>query len=504
MPPMSQKMRSGAPKLSDQAKYLVVPEDIVSTGWPAVRKTCVDKLGAEFDPWQDGAGRVILAKRADGNLASMIDGVGMSLPRQVGKTHLIGYMVFALCVNMPGLLVIWTAHHSATSTETFLSMQGFAKRGKIVPHVKQVFTGSGDEEVRFHNGSRILFGAREHGFGRGIAGVDVLIFDEAQILSDKAMSNMLATMNTSKFGLQLYIGTPPKPEDRSETFKRMRREAIAGTLTDGAWIEFGADADADGDDRAQWRKMNPSYPKRTPVQSLQRLKRKLSPDDWRREGMGIWDDDEEGSRLIDADLWKRQGRSAALVSSLQAEEIARTFGITFSLDGKRVAVAGGMKHPDGAHAEIVEGYSGHMEAGLDSLAAWLAEESRREKTSLYAISGRSHAEVLSQKLIKLGVPRKAVHILNSTEYFTACSMYETGMRDGSVTHSEDESANQTILDRSVAVCDKKLRGPAGSWSWEVTVPGGDETPLEAVSVAVWAALTTKRRPGRKTRAVVLG
>ena len=231
---------------------------------------------------------------------------GMSLPRQVGKTHLIGFTVFALCVNMPGLLVIWTAHHSATTGETFLSMQGFAQRAKVAAHIKKVYTGSGDEEIRFHNGSRILFGAREHGFGRGIPGVDVLIFDEAQILSDKAMANMVATMNTSLFGLQLYIGTPPKPEDagRSESFKRMRREALAGTLVDGAWIEFGADADAKDDDRAQWRKMNPSYPKWHPQQSLMRLKRKLTPADWRREGMGIWDDDQAGSRAISEKQWE--------------------------------------------------------------------------------------------------------------------------------------------------------------------------------------------------------
>src|SRR5690606_36605823 len=196
-------------------------------------------------------GRLILTKRADGTLTTTVDGVGMSLPRQVGKTYLLAGMVFALCVNRPGLLVIWTAHQMATSGETFLAMQGFAQRAKVAPHVRQVYTGSGDEEVRFHNGSRILFGARERGFGRGIPGVDVLIMDEAQIHSDKAMSNMLATMNTSSFGLQLYIGTPPKPEDMSETFKRMRREALTkdengrSLLVDGAWIEFGADADAD-------------------------------------------------------------------------------------------------------------------------------------------------------------------------------------------------------------------------------------------------------------------
>ena len=216
MPPTSSPTRTGQPRLSEAARLLTAPTDIVSTGWPAVRKTCEVKLGITFDPWQDGAGRLILAKRADGNLAAMIDGVGMSLPRQVGKTYLVGATAFALCVNTPGMLVIWTAHHLKTSGETFLAMQGFASRLRVAPFVKYVHTGSGDEEIAFHNGSRILFGARERGFGRGIPGVDVLIFDEAQILSDKALSNMLATLNTSRFGLQLYVCllyTSPSPRD---------------------------------------------------------------------------------------------------------------------------------------------------------------------------------------------------------------------------------------------------------------------------------------------------
>jgi hypothetical protein len=105
---------------------------------------------------------------------------------------------------------------------------GFARAGEGQAARRQVFTGSGDEEIRFHNGSRILFGARERGFGRGIPGVDILIFDEAQILSDRALSNMLATMNTSRFGLQLYIGTPPKPEDMSRRSRGCARRRSTG------------------------------------------------------------------------------------------------------------------------------------------------------------------------------------------------------------------------------------------------------------------------------------
>jgi hypothetical protein len=304
MPTTLPKTKSGTPKLSEVARHLVAPIGIASTGWPAVRKTCNQKLGVAFDDWQEGAGRLIMAKRADGNLAAMIDGVGMSIPRQVGKTYLVGAMVFALCVNQPGLLVIWSAHHARTHSETFLAMQGFASRAKVKGHVDQVFKGSGDEEIRFHNGSRVLFGARERGFGRGIPGVDVLIFDEAQILSDKALANMLATMNTSRFGLQLYIGTPPKPGDMCETFVRMRKEALTGSLHDGAWIEMGADADAEHSDRKQWAKANPSYPRRTPVQSILRLQRKLTPEDFRREGLGIWDDDASAG-VFSSGAWAR-------------------------------------------------------------------------------------------------------------------------------------------------------------------------------------------------------
>src|SRR5690606_41142249 len=106
MPTTPPKMKPARPKLSEVAKHLSIPDGIVSSEWPSVHKTCRDKLGITFDPWQEDIGRLILTKRADGTLTTTVDGVGMSLPRQVGKTYLLAGMVFALCVNRPGLLVI--------------------------------------------------------------------------------------------------------------------------------------------------------------------------------------------------------------------------------------------------------------------------------------------------------------------------------------------------------------------------------------------------------------
>lgn len=502
MPPTLQTTKTGPPRLSELAKHAVAPTDIVVSGWPAVQKTCVNKLGITFDPWQELTGRLILAKRADGKLAAMIDGVGMSLPRQVGKTYLVGAMSFALCINVPGLLVIWSAHHARTHGETFLSMQSFAERPKVQAHVKQVFVGSGDEEIRFHNGSRILFGARERGFGRGIPGVDVLIFDEAQILSDKALSNMLATLNTSQFGLQLYIGTPPKPEDMSESFKRMRREALAGTLVDGAWVEFGADDKADGEDRAQWRKANPSYPKRTPTQSLLRLKRKLTNGDWLREGLGLWDADDAGKRTITTTQWQSTG-------VLVPPEGVKSFAVAFSVDGSHLSLSGSVKHDDGAHVELIDAFEGAVEDGLAPLADWLAD--RWRTVAQIVLSGKAGAGVLAQLLHDRGVPSSVIHVATTVEFFQACATFLDSIRYSAklagvadsevegdeltafkVTHLATEG--QAALDASVAVCDKKKRGLDGNWSWHPTTPDGDETPLEAVSLALWIAKTTKRKP----------
>ncbi len=515
MPPTPQTKRSTR-KLSEVARHVVMPTGIVSTGWPAVYAR-IREFGDSFDEWQQGAGKVMLGKRASGEYAATIGGITLSIPRQVAKTYMIGRIVFALCTIFPKFTVLWTAHRTRTTSKTFASLQGFARKKSVAPFVSKIRTVNGEQEIHFTNGSIIMFGAREQGFGRGFDEVDVEVFDEAQILTEKALEDMVAATNQSRHehgALLFFMGTPPRPIDPGEAFKARRREVLEldaqakedpDVEIDAVYIECSADRDANPDDRKQWEKANPSFPHRTPLRSMLRLRKNLPSDEsWLREALGIWDSDDSGSRLVSAELWDRQGRDAEQVAALRAAELNRTFGITFSLDGKRVAVAGGMKHAGGAHAEVVDGFSGHMSEGLDALAEWLADGSRLSKTALYAISGRSHAEVLSRKLVELGVPRKAVHILNSPEYFTACSGYETGLRDGSVTHSADEGANQSILDRSVAVCDKKLRGTAGSWSWEVTVPGGDETPLEAVSVAVWASLTTKRRPGRKSRAVVLG
>lgn len=347
-------------RLSEAARHVVIPSGVVSTGWPSVREKCRD-LGIAFRPWQDGAGRLILAKRADGKYAATIGGTGMSIPRQVGKTFLVGAIVFALCILYPNLTVLWTAHRLRTSEETFGKMQAFARRRKIAPHVLRCVLGSGEEAVLFRNGSRILFGARERGFGLGFDEVDVEVFDEAQRLAESALDDMIPATNQSRQpagALLLFMGTPPRPTDPGGVFTRMRTEALSGEDGDTGWIEFGADpgfvptpapAPLTASDWEQVAKANPSFPADTPREAILRMRKKLGPESFLREGLGIWDDEDTGPGL-DHKRWKSLADPSAEQGSGQV------FGIATAPDRSWAAVAAAWRRPDGGVQVMIADY----------------------------------------------------------------------------------------------------------------------------------------------------
>src|SRR5699024_2992519 len=187
-------MSTSTPRLSEVARELVIPDGITTSVFPRVEQR-LNEVGIYFDRWQSGWGMVALGCRADGKYAATIGGVVASIPRQVGKTYTVGGMLIGLCLEFPGLQAIWTSHHSRTTTRTFQSIQGIVRRKKIYPLLSHtgrsdgIRSANGEQEIRFKNGSVIMFGAREQGFGRGMDAIDVEVFDEAQILGIKALED---------------------------------------------------------------------------------------------------------------------------------------------------------------------------------------------------------------------------------------------------------------------------------------------------------------------------
>ena len=297
-------------RLSEVARHVVIPKGIVTTAWPRVEAQCAE-MGVKFDEWQRGVGQVAFGKRKDGKYAATVGGVVLSIPRQVGKTFFVGMVVIALCVLFPNTTVLWTAHRTRTATKTFTTMQGYARRKRIAPHLAPgrsdgIRTANGEQEIKFRNGSIIMFGARADGFGRGFDQVDFEVFDEAQILDEKALEDMVPAANQSQHpagALLFFMGTPPRPTDKGEDFANRRAKALDGRTKDLVYVEMSADPDADPDDPEQWARANPSYPHRTPLESMERMRENLQDDDsFRREALGIWD--AAGTpRVIDEVSW---------------------------------------------------------------------------------------------------------------------------------------------------------------------------------------------------------
>lgn len=479
------KTKPSTPRLSDVARHVVVPKGVVSTGWPAVRDKCRD-LGIEFDEWQHGAGKIILAKRADGKYAATIGGTALSIPRQVGKTFLVGAIVFALCLLNPGMTVIWTAHRLRTAGETFEKMKGMTRRKRIAPHILKVVLGSGEEEIRFRNGSRILFGARERGFGRGFDEVDVLIFDEAQILTENAIDDMVPAMNQSRQaagGLMLYIGTPPKPTDPGEVFTRMRTEALSGEDEDTGYIEFSADPDfvptptpgpMGAEDWRQIAKANASYPKRTPRESILRMRKKLSADSMLREGYGIWDP-LAGSTIPELANWGR------LSTNLDAPDPAAV-AIAADLDQAFISLSAASVPVErtvrGTSDPITRRHLGSvLRMPSDERATFIAEVKRiqDERSVPVLVDAKGPASFLIPDLEVAGV---SLTLTNLEFLVQACADICEAVKAGTVEHGN-------YLDLNAAIDYVGWRKVADRRAF--ARKSGDISALEAVTLALAGA-----------------
>ncbi len=466
-------------KLSDLARHVIVPSKLTSTGWPAVRDKCLD-LGIRFDPWQDGAGRIILSKRSDGSYATSVGGVVMSIPRQVGKTFLLGAIVFALCLLYPNLTVIWTAHRVRTAAETFSSMQGMARRRRIAPHVENVVLGSGDEAIMFHNRSRILFGARERGFGRGFAMVDVIVFDEAQILTDNAIDDMVPATNQAPNPLLLFTGTPPKPTDPGEVFATKRAKALSGKSDDMAFIEFSADDDADPDDRGQWAKANPSYPKRTPSASIKRMRENLTDDSFLREALGIWDASGTPA-VIDPVSWSLTADPA----SMAIDRLALAVDVTYDLEVASVSIAG-QRADDLWHVELDE-----QRKGTGWVVPWVKGRCDRNLIRAVVLDGGSPAAAtLADEFEKQGIK---VTTTTTRDLVAACSQFYVGVMEDTLRHTDQPQVNVALSQAG--------RKPVGDgWIWNRKSVDSDITAVIAGTLALWGAQTTTvKKPTHKRR-----
>lgn len=451
------------------ARHVVTPDGIVASAWPRIRNTC-HNIGWTFDPWQDAIGRLILAKKANGQWAS--DLAIMSIPRQVGKSYLLGSVIFALCLLEPGLRVIWTSHHTATTEEMYESMKELAAHKRVKPLVVKCVALQGSRwRIQFVNGSRVDFGARSQGFGRGKAKVGVLVLDEFQHITGRALANLAPTTNTAENPLILCAGTPPGPEVSGEAFTMRRTAALDGLSNDSLYVEFSADEGGDPNDRRQWAKANPSFPKRTPERALLLLKKVLDEDDFRREALGVWDEISVHKPLVSPAQWKQMADVGP-----SDDVVPDALGLDMS-HGRDISVG----------ACWIEGESSHIEqvwAGSDPAwcVDWLVDVAGRRVPVVVDAASPAASLVPELKARKCQVV-----VTTAANMAQACGLLENRIGTGSLTHGSQKPVTDAILGAR-----RRPIRDAGGWALDRSDPTSSIYPIVAATLALFGATTFKR------------
>ena len=453
-----------------EARHLVLPDGIVSSGFPSVEATCRE-IGIYYDPWQQDLNRCILAKSSTGDYAA--DTVLMSICRQAGKTFDVGGLVFADSIINPGTTTVWTAHRFPVSRESFLELRALASTPKMLPHVDpdEITSAAGNESIPFRNGSRIMFKARERGAIRGFTKVRRIVLDEAQILSEAAMADMAPTMNQATNPQVILMGTPPKPSDPSEVFVAMRTEALEGRSEGLLLVEFSADPDSDLDDRDAWAKANPSYPKRTSAKAIQRLRRLLTPEDFRREALGIWDQDSAESGLFDMARW-----ADLHVSNESQRPTPVAFAVAVSQDRQWAHIGlAGLRADARRQLQVVKSFR-----GTDRVVAELERLVSDWGPVGVAVNPSGPAGSLIPDMQAKGIEPVLV---TGRDDGQAVGMFLDGFTDGTICHGGE-------LELAMAVEHARLKesGQSKVWNYRGDI---DVAPLQAVTSALFALSTVK-------------
>lgn len=477
-------------------RFLIAPDADYTDGEMAGNLAA--EYGLKPDPWQQLVLDNWLA--CDENHMYASDTCGLSVPRQNGKNGVLE-MVELPKLTLQHRKILHTAHEVKTCRKAFLRLKSFFEQPEKYPElaemVKFIRATNGQEAIQLWrydeygdkvDGGSIEFIARSKSSGRGFT-VDDVVCDEAQEMTDEQFEVLRSTNSAAPSGNPQLImtGTPTPPSSPGVVFGRTRKNAIAGNTKRTCWIEWSVEEIGDVRDMSRVEDTNPALGYRLQESVIDSELNSMEPDGFARERLGWWAAEGNNS-LISLAEWEKLAIQADDVPSDEPLN-KKAFGVKFTPDGAKVAVAVAVLKPDGTvHVELVN--NGYRLAS--SGVKWITEflDSRRETTSAVAIDGRSGMSVLADQLKARKYPAKAIMIPGTNGMIAANTMLLEAVHDGTLTHFGQEQ-----LTESATKSQKREIGNQGGWGFD-----GDEcAPIEAACLAYWAVKTTKRRPGRKAR-----
>ena len=448
----------------------------------------MEAYGCRLDPWQRSVLDCWLGRdeRGEYNVTS----AGLAVPRQNGKNVCLeARELFGLIAL--GEHILHTAHQVVTSKKSFRRLAAIftdRRHPEMMAMVKNIRWTNGEESIELINGGAIEYATRSRERGRGFDGVSLLVYDEAQELTDDQMEAVMATLAASSTDTRqiIYTGTPPYPGCPGEAFRRRRVICTEDPGAHDAWHEWSIEAaSVDAihlDDRALWAAANPALGLRLTESFTAEELRTLPADGFARERLGWWSPvlAHAIDYAIDAAVWD------GCRSEEPKPEGKTAYGVKFSADGTEVALCGAVIPASGpARISLIERKP--TSAGTRWLAQWLCE--RYQRASCVVIDGRNGADVLVDRIADTWKIRGSVVRPSGREVVAAAGTLCDAVSEQTVTWYYGQEAL-----RESAVTSTK-RPISGGWGF-----GGDNSaPIEAAALALWGAKTSKRDPQRRMK-----
>ena len=471
---------------SQEPRVKIEPQRFSTDGEDAA--LLMREYGCSLDKWQQDILDCWLGKDEDGKYN--VTSAGLAVPRQNGKNVCLEAREFyGLVIN--GEKILHTAHQVRTAKKSFRRLAAMftdKRHPEITDIVKTIRYTNGEECIELENGGVIEFSARSRQAARGYDGISLVVYDEAQELTDDQVEAIMATLSASATGTRqlIYTGTPPYPGCPGEVFRRRRTVCINEAGKRDCWHEWSVYAESIDqikvDDTSLWYMTNPALGIRLTEEFTAEEMRSMSADGFARERLGWWPPilDRKEDYAISPKIWDD------CKSNERKPEGKTAYGVKFLPDGSEVCLCGAVIPKEGAaRISLIDRRPTGM--GTQWLADWLNQ--RYDKASCVVIDGRNGVDVLIDKISGVWKIKGSVVRPGAKDMIAAVSTLTDALNEKSVTwYGEQEE----LRDSAISATKRPI---GGGWGFG----GEDSAPIEACALALWGAKNSKRDPNKRMR-----
>lgn len=469
-----------------EPRFRIAPNRRSSAGESAA--LLMAAYSSPMDPWEKDIVTDWLGKDEEGEY--VVTSAGLAVPRQNGKNVCLEAREF-YGMAVDGEKILHTAHQVKTSKKSFKRLAAIfedKRYPEILELVKKIRYTNGEEAIELYNGGSIEFMARSRQAARGFDGISLLVFDEAQELTDDQIEALLATLSASATGTRqiIYAGTPPYPGCPGTVFRRRRITSLEAPGPHDAWHEWSVEADdineINVEDRKLWYVTNPALGLHLTEEFTEEELKTLSKDGFARERLGWWAPvlTNTTDSAIPETLWD------ACASKAKKPEGKTAYGVKFSADASEVCLCGAVI-PASGPARVSFIRKEPAGRGTQWLADWLNQ--RYEKASCVVIDGRNGTDALIDKITPTWKAKDSVVKAKTKDVIASVSILMDALNEKTVTWYEK---HETLRESAVTSVKRPI---GGGWGF-----GGDNSiPIEAAALALWGAKNSKRNPSRKMR-----